>query len=201
MTMQNILGNFDLTFSVDCAEFVKQKYREARVILEYGSGGSTLIAGYYQKTIITVESDRDWLNALVAHAKDVKLDSTITPLWVDIGETENWGYPDNELHWRNWYNYPTQPWVNCHEQGVYPDLVLIDGRFRVASFFSSCIHTKKPLTILFDDFIDRPHYHRVKQIVKPHEIIDNRMAVFHVQPGLISADFLLSNLHFFYDVE
>ena len=103
----------------------------------------------------------------------------------------------DDRHWKNWSSYATIPWKFCQEHSLSPDLVLIDGRFRVACFIASCVYAQNPISIIFDDFVKREQYHIVKKIVEPSEIIDNRMAVFNIKPNMINAKFLLDNFGYF----
>lgn len=51
----------ELTFREAEAEVLRAGHALARVILEYGSGGSTVLAaGMPEKLVFSVESDRDW---------------------------------------------------------------------------------------------------------------------------------------------
>ena len=59
------------------------------------------------------------------------------------------------------------------------DVVLIDGRFRVASFLFSLMKAKEGSVIIFDDFMNRPHYHVVEEVLEVHENF-GRQAVFKV---------------------
>ena len=51
---------------------------------------------------------------------------------------------------------------------------------------------------MFDDYPDRPNYHVIEQIIKPSRIVDNRMAIFQVEPGDVTGEFLLHHLDAFY---
>ena len=42
------------------AALITAAYDKAEVILEYGSGGSTVLAADLGKKVVAVESDRDW---------------------------------------------------------------------------------------------------------------------------------------------
>lgn len=191
--------NFKLTFSEKVTLFVKQEYQQASNILEYGSGGSTILAASKGKTVVSTESSAPWLIELMGSYKERKLPGDIIPIFCDIGETKAWGHPKDETRWKSWPAYPINAWKYCLDNKINPDLVLIDGRFRVACFIASCINTTTPMRILFDDFVERPHYHIVKSIVEPSQIIDNHLAVFDIKPGMVSSKFLLDNLHFFHN--
>lgn len=80
--------------------------------------------------------------------------------------------------------------------GIGANTILIDGRFTIASFDVSAALTKRPLSIFFDDYVDRSAYHVVEKILKP-VIIVGRAACFDISPGLISVDqFLLEFAHY-----
>lgn len=109
------------------------------------------------------------------------------------------GYPVDNNEFKKWLNCSKKPWGYCKENKIEPDLVLIDGRFRVASFITSCLNVTKKTTVLFDDYVERPFYHSVENIIKPIEFIDNRMAVFEITPNMIDNNYLLENLDFYLD--
>ena len=58
---QDVMERPELTFIPEVGELVKKHYIKAKVILEYGSGGSTVLASEMPgKTIYSVESSRVW---------------------------------------------------------------------------------------------------------------------------------------------
>ena len=60
-----------------------------------------------------------------------------------------------------------------------PDVILIDGRFRVASFLFSLMNAKEDSVIIFDDYMNRPHYHVVEEILEVYEYF-GRQVIFKV---------------------
>ena len=50
---------------------------------------------------------------------------------IDLGELGDWGYPTTYHHRHRFRDYVHSPW---RHGSVKPDLLLIDGRFRVACF-------------------------------------------------------------------
>lgn len=170
----------ELTLPEAESSYLRKAYQEARVILEYGSGGSTVFAAQHPgKLIFSVESDRQWASALQRQLDEADLPSPAIVYHVDIGETGAWGRAKDDRAWRNFHRYPTAIW----SEGFFrqPDLILIDGRFRAACFVNSCLHARQPVTILFDDYRDRKIYHSIEILQKPAEMI-GRMAVFHIKP-------------------
>ncbi|ADN74656.1 hypothetical protein Fbal_0442 [Ferrimonas balearica DSM 9799] len=191
--------DFELTFSEPCSEFVRKTYPKHKVILEYGAGGSTLLAAGNGNTVITTETDPRWLIELMGAYKEQGLPGDIIPIWADIGATKAWGYPTDDIAIKQWPAYPQRPWHYCNEHGIKPDLILIDGRFRVASFLTACVNITKATTLLFDDFVEREHYHVVKQLFEPTQIIGERMAVFRLRPKKVSSQFLLEHIDYYLD--
>ena len=122
--------------------------------LEYGSGGSTRLAASLDVPIIySVESDQAFLNAVAGALGATR--SSFRPFYVDIGPTKEWGNPVDDSAFRKWPAYPFNVWQRIKDDGVTPDLVLIDGRFRVACALTSIMHLPAGTTIMVDDYADR----------------------------------------------
>ena len=176
----------ELTFPPDEAAALEAEYRKATVILEYGSGGSTLLgSGMTAKRIYTVESDRSWIDRL--HGWYAAHPPASMPLLhhADIGATRNWGYPTDETTFRLWPGYPQDIWD--HPDFLPPDVVLIDGRFRLACLLTVAWRMTKPVVVLVDDYIDRPSYHVAEPMLGVPRMI-GRMAHFDLNPGMIPND-------------
>lgn len=188
-----------MTFTGQCMEYVQHSYARSNLIVEYGSGGSTCYAAEVGKSVIAVESSIHWLMELVSSCAERGFPGQIVPLWVDIGPTKEWGHPVDRSKSTDWQKYATSPWVYCDEHDLSPDVVLIDGRFRVACFLATCLAIRKKTEILFDDFMGRQYYQSVLNIVPVTRHIENRMAVFDVEPGQLEPGYLLRNLKFFTD--
>lgn len=129
-------------------------------LLEFGCGGSTLIAARQVRRIVSVDSDAAWLAKVQADLARAAVE--FTPVHIDIGPVGEWGYPTDEGRLRAWPRYHSQIWRGM---GGSPDAVLIDGRFRVACLLQAIIHCKPECVFLFHDFTDRPHYHVVQKHV------------------------------------
>lgn len=162
----------------------------AKVFLEYGSGGSSVMAATTPvQRIYSVDSDSAFLEAVTNKIKAVNApDGKYIPIYVDVGRTADWGTPVDIGAAARWPNYPEKPWSIMEQIGEQPDLILIDGRFRVACFCISALCAPIGCTILFDDYIDRPEYHVVEKYL-PVSRKAGRMAAFIVPserpPGLI----------------
>jgi hypothetical protein len=156
-------------------------FRAASCYLEYGSGGSTVLAlDLGVPVIVSVESDRAWLQLVRQKlAARASLDSHHL-LHVDVGPTKIHGYPASDAGWRQFHTYPLTPWDFCRTRALNPDLVLVDGRFRIACFLATVLFARPGCRILFDDFQDRPFYHSVKAFAEAGPVY-GRMAEFAVR--------------------
>ncbi len=149
----------------------------SRCYLEYGSGGSTvyaaLVAGV--PAIVSVESDKSWIDKVRN-----TLGSTNTHVYLEycnLGEVGEWGSPKNDEKMRDFWKYAAAPWAVARKLNLVPDTVLIDGRFRVASFLTSLLRARIGTRIMFDDYLDRPRYFVVERFCSI-EMMHGRMAVF-----------------------
>ena len=186
-----IISRPELTLPEAEAEAVRALYAASDVILEYGSGGSTVMAAEMPgKMVFSVESDKDWAQMMrgwfkhTPPAKGTKVDV----IWSDIGPTKEWGYPVNDQSWERYARYPLEVWDLPEFQ--QPDVVLVDGRFRAGCALAAAFRSSKPVTVLVDDYIRRKQYHRVESYLGQPDLI-GRMARFHVNPMPIPADRLL----------
>lgn len=175
-----------LTLPAEEAAAVTAAYAAAGVILEYGSGGSTVLAAEQPgKVIFSVESDAKWLADMQAWFAMTPPASTLHLHYGDIGPTKAWGHPRDAASFRKWPKYPISVWDL--PEFLHPDLVLIDGRFRAACFLTCLFRSTQPMTVLWDDYSDRPIYHQVESLVKPVAMI-GRMARFDITPMPMPVD-------------
>jgi hypothetical protein len=149
-------------FGGDDAIF-KSELSKSKFYLEYGSGLSTLWAHKNSNAkIFSVDTSSVWLDNIDSLLKDK---GNVDLRWVDLGPLESWGYPVNYDMCDDFHIYTDLPFT----EGFKPDLVLIDGRFRVCTFFTVCINAAPNTKIIFDDYYGRPKYAIVERFVKPTE--------------------------------
>lgn len=171
---------FTLSLPEEEARRLLEAYKNARVILEYGSGGSTVLASRLEsKLVFSVESDRNWALRLQNNIDRNTPSSLTTVYHVDIGPTGSWGRPLDNSSWDKYHNYPVRIWDEPFFR--HPDVILIDGRFRPACFVTACMRIEKPITVLFDDYVNRPAYSVIENLAKPKRLI-GRMAEFAIEP-------------------
>ena len=162
------------------AAWITQAYSDASAILEYGSGGSTVMAAEMSgKTVFSVESDRHWAAMMSEYFDANPSASPVNMHWADIGPTVAWGSPKNTKNHQKFSRYPLNVWDR--DDFVHPDTVLIDGRFRQGCLLAVLFRATKPVTVYFDDYMNRKTYHQIEEFVPRVDYI-GRMARFEVTP-------------------
>lgn len=163
--------------------YFKQAIENARFYLEYGGGGSTVVASKLGKAFLSVDSDPYFMRAL---AKEVRPTDRERLIYVDIGLTGLWGAPimqsEPEARRGKWRQYPHAPWQRLLQTGERPDLILLDGRFRVACALVCLknLGNAPGVTMLVDDYAPRPEYRVIERFAKL-EAMHGRMAQFTPQ--------------------
>ncbi|WP_163559762.1 tetratricopeptide repeat protein [Halomonas sp. NO4] len=165
-------------FKVPQAPFMSSAERDlfmnslsrAKHYFEFGSGGSTVWAVDQGLIAYGVESDANWVNALKA-----KLGENCKVEVVDIGPTKEWGFPVSMKHSESFPDYSQA--IHAHKQSF--DLILVDGRFRVACTMAAIQHIldnskeTKEARIFIHDFWNRPIYHVVLEFLEVVERVES----------------------------
>ena len=85
---------FNLTLDKATGSWLRNYYKsEKRLILEYGTGGSTVLAleSNIENVVYACETDSAWLAKLMLYASERRLQSRLFPVHLDIGQTGDWG--------------------------------------------------------------------------------------------------------------
>jgi len=158
-------------------EMFYRYFKNTNVYFEYGSGGSTYQASIRKniKIIYSVESDIQWQKKL----KQIITNPNINYIYNEMDTQPNtWGTPGKNATNIQKKNYSNQITKLSKEEQCSIDLVLIDGRFRVACCLKCYDIIKDDCLIAFDDFLDRPPYHIVLEYFDILEKTqDNRMVI------------------------
>lgn len=163
-----------------------QKYFDpAQTIVEFGSGGSTLYALAYDKTVYSVENNPAFYRVMMSIAPvQESFGKNLHYYFIDMGETNEWGVPVDESPKPVWWTYFVDVWQKIKEP---VEFIFIDGRFRVMC----AMHALKQIkangwdsVVCLHDFPRREHYHVLLKffdvveqaetlvILKPKENID-----------------------------
>jgi hypothetical protein len=142
---------------------------------EYGCGKSTeYVYKFSNANIYSVDTSKEWAGKIQNLSKGSE-DNRLNVKWVDVGQVGDWGTPVSFEKRQNFPEYANWFWG----LGVDPDLVVIDGRFRVYCFLTSIKFAPVGTKIIFDDYKDRPFYHIAEEFLS---IVDRcgRQALFEV---------------------
>ncbi|PSJ46277.1 peptide-binding protein [Zobellella endophytica] len=157
-----------------------QKYiSRCKRYFEFGSGGSSVVAKEHGLTVYGVESDKNWVDKLKEHlGDDFKVEH------VDIGPTGEWGYPTS----KDEEKFPHYSRSIFNHKDHF-DLILVDGRFRVACTISSIMHTLKAspspyaTKIFIHDFWNRSQYHKTLEFLDEIERVESA-GVFKIKKNI-----------------
>ncbi|MDR2162293.1 MAG: glycosyltransferase [Desulfovibrio sp.] len=135
-------------------EFFLKALRRAKIYIEFGSGGSTVAAAAIASisAIYSVESDADWIRRLLRDSgiRSALGEKRLTLIHADIGPTGAWGAPVGREGERPrvelYKNYFWAPWERMPRR---PDIILIDGRFRVACAIMAALMAENPKCLYF----------------------------------------------------
>jgi len=165
--------------------FFASAIEDVEAYLEYGSGGSTVTAQKFARILVSVDSDKDVLRAVRSKLLQRPALSAVKPRLTpaDIGLTKEWGYPVFSRKTRErinkWKNYAQAPWVYLNSHLIQPNMIVVDGRFRVACTLESLLNLAddSKCKILVDDYFDRQHYRVIEKFA---DLVDmkGRMALF-----------------------
>lgn len=169
--------------------FFKNQIAKCTCFLEYGCGGSTyyasMVAGV--PNIISVDTSKLWVDKVKHALSNSK--SNLNLYYCNVGEIGDWGTPINGDRYQHFWRYTVYPWSTARKKSLEPDLVLVDGRFRVASFLYSLVAAKEGTLIMFDDYFDRKKYAVVEEFCQIKEA-HGRMAVFCVDKNYSAEDII-----------
>jgi len=159
---------------------------KASVYFEYGSGGSTYQASIRNNIlkIYSVESDMQWFNKL----KQEVISNKLIFFYNEMDARPNTcGNPGKNSTPQQWVNYSNQIHNLTKDEQEQIDLVLIDGRFRVACCLKCFDIIKPDCLIAFDDFLNRQFYHIVLDYYNIVEkTSDKRMVILQKKPDITS---------------
>jgi hypothetical protein len=149
---------------------------------EFGAGGSTVMAAQQDfEAMVCVESDAAWAAAVREHpdvAAMVKA-GRASVIHADIGPVGDWGAPADQSSGRLWPGYIARMWEEWERRGGFPDLVFVDGRFRVACALSVALlatcrsAAEAPLVMMRDIGPQRPQYARVFNFFRIEETVES----------------------------
>lgn len=148
-----------------CDNYFKKLLRKSKFYFEYGGGSSTLLAKKLKKKFISIETDKSFYSFL-------KKNGVNQIIYSDIGPTKYYSIPLLPLFLIKGRIRKYSNQINLINKNLefFPDLILIDGRFRVyvaIQVIIFCINNinRNKTVIIIDDFKFRKEYHVLKKLV------------------------------------
>jgi hypothetical protein len=176
-------------FDEPATTYFLAQLEQARNYLEYGSGGATILANRFVNTLVSVDCDGHRISDVRRRLAEEGRRALTRLIHVNIGLTMERGMPvftkPTRRRVRRWEDYAIAPWRYFRSIAQQPDLILVDGRFRVACVLESLL-SLSPLSnaqILVDDYADRPHYQLIERfadfdmvgrmaVLRPRRLLD-----------------------------
>ena len=137
------------------------------VYFEFGSGGSTNLASYYKVKTYSVESDVNWHKKL----KDNKINAKY--ITIDL-KAKYFGYPGKGVNLGNIKQY-----IQSYKNEYNADIILIDGRFRVACCLDIFNKIRNDTIILVHDYTNNKNYHILEKYYLKVDIWDTLAAFIY----------------------
>ncbi len=178
---KNTTDAFPIELTKDEKITLVKYLNESKNYLEFGSGGSTFLALSTMKTkIYSIESDINWIEHLKTFStiSNSIENGKLNLYHINIGKTKEWGYSINDDLKENYPNYSSEIFEKIKKDEI--DLVLIDGRFRVACGLQTIINCSKNAKIIIHDYTKREEYHILEEFLDIIETIDT-LAVFKIK--------------------
>lgn len=139
-----------------------ESINKSKGYLEFGMGGSTIrVLQKSEAKVYSVESSASWMDMLRQYKFIKRMEKDRLSIFhVNIGSTHEWRRPLGDANKELFPAYSTQVFDQIDTNHI--DLVLVDGRFRVACALRTVKECagQDDLRVLFHDF-DRQHYHVV----------------------------------------
>lgn len=182
-------------------ELYRKTIRGRARVVEFGVGGSTKAAMEEGvQHLLSIETDPVWSKTALTTPgiREGVEAGRIEVRHVDVGPVAKMGRPQDPSRREDWPDFSTAPWAAYKDSP--PDMVLIDGRFRVACTLQAVLNCPPSTTIVIHDFWDRPHYHVVLKYLDWHASAD-RMGVFTPRVGIDRAEVQATYEQYKYDYE
>ena len=162
---------------------------KSKCVLEFGSGSSTFLFSLSAKRVISIESDKQFASYIEKAINLQGLSSKAQVLYANIGVTKSYGQPIKFLapFFSHRYSRYTDIVFNNSNFEFRPEIVFIDGRFRVWCALQSCLKIQNDFILIFDDFFSRTEYHVIESLLGPAQKYSGDTAKFEVYKGQVKS--------------
>lgn len=157
--------NKDLNFgSLQANSYFKNELEKCSFYFEYGSGSSTILAKKLNKKFISIEGDYNFYRFMKKKVGEKVVYKSLgivsfycVPIILKYTNSISDKYKNKII------SYCSENISNISKTGIdFPDLILVDGRFRVLTCFFLFKYLKDrnhKFKIIIDDFKGREYYH------------------------------------------
>jgi len=152
---------------------------QAGSYVDYGSGASTLGVAMLAARALSIENQAHWCTRMLART-DVsfwRAQGKFQYECINIGETRDWGYPQSKADNVRFADYVEAIGLFDRGTGSAPsgppviDVVLIDGRFRVACALKALWHIDDASVVIIHDYFTRLAYYEA--VLEYYDIVDS----------------------------
>jgi hypothetical protein len=147
--------------------------RSGTSYFEFGCGGSTIVAAGYgpeNLNITATDSSQEWIGVVKQDGSCSKKEERglLRVNYVDIGPIGAWGHPVQTAQESKgaWYLYSQA----ISMAGGHYDVVLVDGRFRVACVLNTFL-SNPSATVMVHDFLQEEHHHNYKVLLEVADVV------------------------------
>ena len=162
-------------FDDETREWFETRLGTAKLYLEFGAGGSTVLAAKLGILTISVEGDPYYAKAVRGA---IAADAPVSFLTPRLGLTTGWSRPLRPTRAKA-KRYVSSPFANLPQ---FPDLVLVDGRYRVACALETARQARMrsaSASLLVDDYGKRRQYRVLEAWLGTPRLI-GRSALFEI---------------------
>ena len=148
-------NRFPLPKEIDCKSHLiglLSFFTKNTIYFETGSGCSSILAKYYTKKFYAVEGCRYWYEQGIKNGLEENL------IFHDLKPDNNiWSYPGKRSTLDDWKKY-----FQSYDSSYNADVILIDGRFKVATAMDIFDKIKDDTIVLIHEFQARPKYYIIE---------------------------------------
>lgn len=174
------------TLSSQAASAISKHLSTKKVLMQYGCNNTILQAMESPSinSVIAVESNKSISDKFYESVNDK---DKLHLMYANIGEVDAAGRPLDDSKFQSFHQYMVLPWALADKYNVMPDVIVIDGPFKVACFLYSLVCAEEGATILFNDFFANEAY----AVARDYALLEERhgdMAEFTVQKKFIMSE-------------
>lgn len=158
--------------SEDEIELILKYLKQDFIMLEWGSGGSTLLFPKYVKKYFSIEHDKEWYDKIKKELvdKDIKNAETFL-VEQDLPRSHPASKREEFKHYVEFINSP-----KLSEKHF--DAILVDGRARPHCAIEALKHIDHKSIVFIHDFFQRPYYFDVLDYYEPiDQIIEGQSLI------------------------